>query len=151
MNYKIKMKNAIWLLFCINLISCTGIWESSSMRTPAPSQTEYFTTTGAGFTGTSKDGRLIDLHYALTLRLNKHIDKDLLVNVCFENPAVPGSPLCHDEILPKTQSKISLESPVVYGLVDRTNYGVNIKIYDPDKTKLLGTHRQAIRYYDIRY
>ena len=138
-------------ILCLSVVGCAGALESNSLLTPSAAKSDFFTTTGAGFVGTARDRRMTDLHYVLSLQVNKESEGDVYLNVCFENPEDVSSPICSDEKLSKNEKEVNLESPIVKGLIDKRNYEVVVKVYNDRNTIPLGTHRQFVRYYDVRY
>lgn len=138
-------------LFVLGLMGCASVLENRSLFTPSPAKSAFFTTIGAGFSGIAKDGKVVNLRYALSIKLNKKSEDDLLLGVCFENPEDYKNPICTEATLKKGESEITLTSPVVRGLNDRQNYEVIVTIWDHHNTMPLGKHTQLVRYYDVNY
>jgi hypothetical protein len=140
-----------YILPVMVISGCTGILEESDLLIPRPAVSEYFKTGGAGFIGTAQGGRLTNVKYALTLRLEKEIRNKIYLKICFDNPADHEVPICIEDDVSKGDSEIIIKSPIVYGLVDRKSYAVVVSVYsDPGKTQLIGNHRQLIRYYELK-
>lgn len=142
---------AFLIILVLGLTGCTGALESNSLLTPSAAKSEFFTTTGAGFVGTARGRKMVDLHYVLSLRVNKELEDDVSLNVCFENPEDISLPICSDQELLRNEKEVNLESPIVKGLIDKRNYEVVVKLYADDRTVPLGTHKQYVRHHDVRY
>ena len=139
-----NIKQILQLFVISLLISGCAALEKGGFLIPPPSQSEYFHTTGAGFTLTAGDPDSV--MYIISLDAIKFREKDIFIEVWFEDPSSPKTPIIITYTLQPEESSFTLKSPPVYGLRSYEGYVIDIFIYeDSTKANLLGRHRQVVQ------
>lgn len=140
----LNIKQILQLFVILLLLSGCAALEKGGFLTPPPTQSEYFHTTGAGFTLTAGDTDSIK--YIISLDVIKPREEDIFIEAQFEDPSSPRTPIIITYTLQPEESSFTLQSPPVYGLRSYEGYVIDIFIYDDSsKSNLLGKHRQVIQ------
>ena len=138
------MKKVIWLIILGMCASGCATLEKGGFVTPVPAQSEYFRTTGAGFSFTIGDPDSIK--YNISLDVIKPRERNIFIETQFEDPSLPKSPIIATRTIQPEESSITVESPPIYGLCAYEGYIIDIFIYESaEKGRLLGKHRQVVR------
>lgn len=138
------MTRKLLLLLTVIFLSGCAALQKGGFLTPPPTQSEYFHTSGAGFTLTAGDPD--SFRYIISLDVVKWREKAVFIEANFENPSSPESPIVVTQTIQPEESRLTLESPPVYGLRSYEGYVIDIYIYE-DATKVvsLGKHRQVVQ------
>lgn len=139
------MRKVMLVFMSLMLAAC------SSLLTPRPVDSEYFTTLGGSFLMTL--GKNPSKTYEINLLIKKDLPDNTYAVIEFENPENKTLPYISEGPIKEIKNIFTghyknvlvLTSPHVTGIKPHTNYGIIISLYsDKSKQELVTRHQQWV-------
>ena len=132
-------------IFVIMASGCGSTVLEHQLSSPDPVKSGYFETREAKFNINFNKGQM-ESRYSITLKVRRPLIAGGYVEVEFENPQDKSNPVRVARPIGPQETVFTVESPVIYGRSQDTDYEVTAYLYkDASKIILLSTHRQMIR------
>jgi hypothetical protein len=125
------------------LLAAAILFAACAHRTdtakPDVSGDAYVATKVCGF---DLDGRRNEVRYRIELIVRRPLPRGSIVEVAFENPLDPATPLLSERVMAGEERDLQLVSPPVKGIREKP-YEIIVRMYSSaDRKVLLGTHTQ---------
>lgn len=125
------------LIVLIVMLALTGCMLSNP---PAPSISDYIETKSSNFVIEHQR----DIRYSMSYLLRKKVTPPIRYEVKFENPAPKGRSMTVKGTIKPGESIFDVQSPVLPGIKNNTNYQVQLTLLSNDK--IVTQHTDKVRF-----